>query len=64
VNVDPTDAAAIQVPGTNELHHLSVTDGAGLMDPRIGGQKLSSSAAVTDKQFSINQVVPGYFIMG
>jgi hypothetical protein len=54
VNVNPANAAAMQVPMANEGNHVRVRNNTRLMHVLIGGQELPAAATIADEQFSID----------
>jgi hypothetical protein len=62
VDIDPAQAATMQVPIPNERDHLVVRDHDRLMHPLVVGQKFPATPSVADKEFSIHQLVPRHFI--
>ena len=62
VNVDPADAAPVQLPIANEGDDLAVRDEARLMHLFIGSQEFPAASTVTDEKFSIDQFMSRDFI--
>jgi hypothetical protein len=48
VNVDPADAASVQVAIKNERDHVAVGNEGCLMHPLIGGQEFSAASAIAN----------------
>jgi hypothetical protein len=62
LNVDPTDAAPLQVPLADEPDDIAMRDKARLMYPLIRGQQFPAAAPIADEEFAMDQLVPGYLI--
>jgi hypothetical protein len=62
MNVDPTETHSVQAAMANQRDHLVVRNDSGLVQPLVGGEKLATAVAITDQQFSVDQLVPGHLI--
>ena len=59
MNIDPTDAAAGQVPVTHELDDFEMRDGDRAREAIVESEEVTAApAAVSREEFSINQLVP------
>ncbi len=64
MDVYPPNAATVQVSIADELHHLTMRDGARLVYTLIYRQKLPPACAFTHEQLSIYEGVPRHLIDG
>jgi len=62
MNVDPTGAAAMQMPLFYEGHDLGVRHRRCLSHSFVVGEQFLAAASVADQQFAVDHIVAGNFI--
>jgi hypothetical protein len=62
VNINPSDAAALQVPVPNECDYLGVRNSILVVDLFVSGQEFSTASAMSDEKLSVDQVMAGHFL--
>lgn len=62
MNIDPADAASVQVPIPNERDNVAMWNETRLMHLPIRCQKLPAASPVAYEEFAINQFMPGDLI--
>jgi hypothetical protein len=57
MNIDPADAASMQIPLPNERDHVAMGHKARLMHLFISSQQFPATTSISNQEFSIDQLV-------
>ena len=61
MNLDPSDAAAVEAASANELDYFTMVDRGYMAHSRVVGEEPCTATGIASEQFSVDQVVTSHF---
>ena len=62
MDIDPADAPTVQFAAAYEIHNFGMWNRTQLVYLFIAGKKSVPASYIADKEFAVNQFVPGNFV--